>query len=216
MQNLILMTVNYFLGIDPAYRENGNALAIYSPAKNAIFVSNFLDLRGLTNYLKQIAQDKKGFGKVVFVENSLLQSESFTKLDNSHLSNLWVKAVSVGKNQAISEAVALMCENVFFPFDLVREISPKEKGAKLTEGELKKYAGRLGVPNFDLKILPQSSIQTITQDALDAAKCALLGYLAYKNAYMAAAFPTCNNSIKDLVLNGNLSQIKPIFETVPF
>ncbi len=205
-----------FLGIDPAYRESGNAIAIFSPQKNTIFAGNFLDLGAFYDYLRKIAYQRAEYRKVIFIENSLLQrNDCFFNMKNVHISTVWDRGVSVGKNQAISEALAITCKSLIFPFDTVREISPKEKGAKLESLEaLRKYAAKYNIPNFDFKTI--GCINAITQDALDAAKIALLGYLATNNATIAAAAANCDKSVKELILTGDIRQIKPVFDTVAF
>jgi len=204
--------IDLFIGIDPAYRVSGNAIAVFSKSKNTIFLGNFANLTDFVCYLDKLVKCKSETKKIIFIENSLLQSGSFKPLKGLHISSVFDRGVSVGKNQGVSDLLFEICKNVLFPSDIVRAISPKEKGAKLTTtNELRNFAANFDIyPTIEL----MANNKTITQDALDAAKIAILAHVSYKHAEAFVCAPESNDTIENSIQNFNL--LKVSYDTVVF
>ena len=114
---------NIYIGIDPAFRQNGFAMCIIDEDNTVNFI---IFKNGFRDFQKWLFQDAPACAFVA-VENSNLQDTTFdmrgTKQTIAKVSR------SVGKNQAISQCVVDACNEKegFTVFD----ISPAEKGKKI-------------------------------------------------------------------------------------
>lgn len=142
---------NITVGIDPAFRKDGFAIAIVDEEKTVSF-RKFKN--GLLDFIGWLINDCPE-DAVIGIENSNLQKAIFKK----------GSGVSVGKNQAASQYAADLCK--FYFEDRVYEWSPKEKGKKPTPFEVKAYC------NSNKWTLLKSKL---SQDEMDALKIAHLTY----------------------------------------
>ena len=125
------MSYKLFIGIDPAFRQKGFAMAIIDnntkEASFKMFRNGFLDFcRWLDSYPPDIAST------VFCVENSNLQKATFDMRGNKNV--IARKSRNVGKNQAASQYTVDILKAKGYE---VLDISPKDKGGKWTEDGFK-------------------------------------------------------------------------------
>jgi hypothetical protein len=155
---------NIFIGVDPAFRNNGFAMAIIDTTDNTVYFKVFKN--GFLDFVSWFLYDSPD-SAIVCVENSNLQNKTFSyykgnKKELEHISR------SVGKNQAISQCVVDLCST---KYDVI-DISPKDKGKKWNAKDF----------NFALKYHKHTTTKkTSNQDERDAYKLALI---ALKKPYL--------------------------------
>lgn len=162
-----------YVGIDPAARKSGNALACFIPETQNFYCKTFATLSDIIIYLTDKAQTH--LPRFFLIENSNLQTTNFQtareRLEQSNASAFY-RGLCVGKNQHASQFIFDYCTQIFAK-NTVRQISPTEKGAKLKN--------KLLLNNYLFDNLGYSPIINYsgkeTQDAHDAIKLALLAYL---------------------------------------
>jgi len=125
------MIKKLFIGIDPAFRQKGFAMAIIDnntkEASFKMFRNGFLDFcRWLDNEPPEIKDT------VFCVENSNLQKATFDMRGNKNV--IARKSRNVGKNQAASQYTVDILKAKGYE---VLDISPKDKGGKWTEDGFK-------------------------------------------------------------------------------
>lgn len=169
-----------YIGIDPAFRTNGFAMAIIDDVDDTIRFVMFKDgFLGFCSWFLHDSPDPEQ--TIIAVENSNLQNKTFythrnkktgalmskwhaTKYNSAPLKLEEIAKLSrdVGKNQAISQNVVDLCKS---KYKNVMNLSPKDKGAKWT------------APQYT-QALKQSKIVAIkkrsNQDERDAAKLAII------------------------------------------
>ncbi len=157
----------YYIGIDPAFRINGFAMAIIDKETKTVVYSQFK--AGFIDFSRWVIQNNQMKDKaLICVENSNLMNKTFdmrgTKLVIAR------KSRDVGKNQAISQNVVDLCQSLGFS---VIEMSPKGKGNKWKHSTLEMVLKDEGL---------KPEVNKTNQDKRDAAKLALI---AYKRPYLA-------------------------------
>jgi hypothetical protein len=118
MKNKTLPT---FIGIDPAFRKAGFAIAIEDSSKELNFK---LFKNGFEDFFFFMLHDAPP-NCFIGVENSNLQNVTFNPKAGPRQHR------SVGKNMAVSQMTVDFCRTLLGE-DRVFEFSPKEKGAKIT------------------------------------------------------------------------------------
>lgn len=143
-----------YIGIDPAFRNDGFAVCVIDEANEVAFK---VFRRGIIDFIGWLFHDAP-IGAVWAVENSNLQSVLFNRLATKK------EAMSVGKNQACS---VYTCELIrqHDKKATVFEVSPKDKGKKLTQPQYVQYAQQHGF----------KPISGTNQDQRDAFKLACIG-----------------------------------------
>ena len=159
--------VKYYIGIDPAFRMNGFALAIINAQNKTISYNQF---KGgfIAFYRWLVAEAPSPENCIICVENSNLTNKTFDMRGTRLV--IARKSRDVGKNQATSQYVVDICKERGYK---VIDMSPKNKGQKwnsVTLGRVLKAEG-----------LTQADTRT-NQDKRDGAKLALI---AYKRPYLA-------------------------------
>lgn len=159
-----------YIGVDPAFRENGFWVAVVDMSDRTVAYRRFADVLEWHDWLKSGDSPLSCF---VCVENSNLQNKNFdttgSKLEVAR------KGRNVGTNQAVSELAFRAAVRRFGP-DRVFEISPKDKGPKWSEAQ----AGAV-LKSERLTVLTKGE----NQDCRDALKLALI---AIKRALWHGAF----------------------------
>ena len=125
------MSKNLFIGIDPAFRQKGFAMAIIDnntkKASFKMFRNGFLD------FCRWLDSSPPDVASTVFcVENSNLQKATFDMRGNKNV--IARKSRNVGKNQAASQYTVDILKAKGYE---VLDISPKDKGGKWTEDGFK-------------------------------------------------------------------------------
>lgn len=112
-----------YIGVDPSFRDGGIGICVIE-GESCYFVSvkNFL---AFTKWLSEEAPE--GF---YCIENSNLQKESFDKKGGLHVACR--KARNAGMNMAVSQLTVDFCVGRF-GVDMVFEITPQQKGAKILD-----------------------------------------------------------------------------------
>lgn len=155
---------SYVVGIDPSFREYGNAVAIIDSAAKSVSCKKFRYPEDLLGWLYSMPF---GIEEVLWiVENSAINDTSFAyatkgKSQREALS----MARSLGKNQAISIMVMRFLEGNYR--GRAAGISPEKKGRKLNLSTIK------GLLKQDGLLLEKDQI---SQDEIDATHLALIGY----------------------------------------
>jgi hypothetical protein len=156
---------NIFIGIDPAFRANGFAMAIIDTTDNTVLFKVFKDgFLGFSSWFLNDSPDKA----LICVENSNLQNKTFSyyKGNKNEMARI---SRSVGKNMAISQCVVDLCKTKY----KVVDCSPKAKGSKWT------------APQYNAVMKQEkhtTTKKTSNQDERDAYKLALI---ALKKPYLA-------------------------------
>lgn len=145
-----------FIGIDPAFRNNGFAMAIIDTSDKTVYFKVFKS--GFLDFVSWFLYDSPD-DAIICVENSNLQKSTF----NMSGSKNQVAKVSrnVGKNQAISQCVVDLVSTKYKVIDC----SPRDKG------------GKWNATTFDMIIKQNKHIpnkKRSNQDERDAYKLALI------------------------------------------
>ena len=157
----------YYVGIDPAFRINGFAMAIIDSKTKTVVYSQFK--AGFIDFSKWAIQNQQMFDKtLICVENSNLMNRTFDMRGSKLV--IARKSRDVGKNQAISQNVVDLCQSLGFS---VIEMSPKGKGNKWNHSTLEQVLNDEGL---------KPEVNKTNQDKRDACKLALI---AYKRPYLA-------------------------------
>lgn len=134
-----------FIGVDPSFRGSGFAIAILEEEDNSVWFKSFKGLFDFIDFIETGIADNF-FNNVVFgVENSNLQDSTFGTdgLKKQVFARIqpftlwreiskWLSiSRKVGKNQGASQYTVWWLERKFGK-DAVIEISPKQKGKKIT------------------------------------------------------------------------------------
>lgn len=158
------MANKIFIGVDPAFRQNGFAIAIIDKTDNTVnfkvFKNGFLDF---TSWFLFDSPDEC----IICVENSNLQNSTFDMSGNRR--ELARKSRDVGKNQAISQCTVDLLKTKYN----VINCSPKDKGKKWNHSQYK----------AEMQREKHTTIKASSnQDERDAYKLALI---ALKKPYLA-------------------------------
>ena len=157
------MTNIISIGVDPAFRAGGFHACVIDYTDRTVRFLEFADVLHWHDWLRSDDAPDKSLNRVfVVVENSNLQNINFDTTGNR--AELQRKGRNVGTNQAASELAYRSAARHYGPVN-VREISPRDKGAKLTDAEYMAlvHQERLTAPNKS------------NQDQRDAFKLALKG-----------------------------------------
>lgn len=156
--------MNIFIGVDPAFRANGFAIAIIDKTDNTVLFKVFKD--GFLGFTSWFLSDSPEIC-IVCVENSNLQNTTFDMRGNKNV--IAMKSRSVGKNQAISQCTVDLLRTKY----KVVDCSPRQKGGKWND---KQY-------NAAMKVNKHTTTKkTSNQDERDAYKLALI---ALNQPYLA-------------------------------
>lgn len=150
-----------YIGIDPAFRKNGFAMAVIDLTDRTINYKPFPS--GFLSFLSWLLHDAPEVNEdVIFcVENSNLQNKTFDMTGTRLV--LAKKSRDVGKNQATSQHVVDSCLAKGYK---VLNISPKQKGPKWKSN--KQLQQQLLINKI------KASKKTSSQDERDAAKMAII------------------------------------------
>jgi hypothetical protein len=113
------------IGLDPAFRENGFAAAIYDPSDRdePLRFIVFHDTVSFIGWAQNDAPDRA----FVYVENSNLDAAVYHLTPRMNARQAAAIGVAVGKNQAVSQlAVDLLRRK--YGKEYVAEIAPNKKG----------------------------------------------------------------------------------------
>lgn len=164
-----------YVGIDPAFRENGFVVCEIYPNSECKFrtmqkFANFIE------WLDMIKTQHKHHEKyfVFCIENSYLQKETFDM--SGGISVVARKSRNVGMNMAVSQIV-VDCISEYFPIQTF-QISPKEKGAKWSEVIFSATVKSDGISLLNYKGLKNE------QDKRDAYQIAKHGYYLHQNSIL--------------------------------
>lgn len=158
-----------YIGVDPAFRAGGFAVCVLNmERKTADFL--VMDLLQFHDWLRSDAP-KECF---VCVENSNLQNLNFDTSGSKQ--EVARKGRNVGCNQAVSE-LAYRSAVLRYGAENVFQVSPREKGAKITDGRL--FAALMRSEG----ITPPPGI--VSQDKRDAFS---LATICRRKALLAGAF----------------------------
>ena len=154
-----------FIGIDPAFRQNGFAISIIDKSDNTVRFKIFKN--GFLDFVSWFLYDSPDTA-IICVENSNLQNKTFSyyKGNSKEMARI---SRSVGKNQAISQCVVDLVSTKYKVIDC----SPKDKGKKWNAAQYKNAMLREG--HITTK-------KTSNQDERDAYKLALI---ALNKPYLA-------------------------------
>ena len=150
-----------FVGVDPALRKGGFWLCIICRVDNT---ATFKSCKHLGEFVR-ILQDAEP--AAVIVENSNLQKAVFDK--GAGIGG----AISVGKNQGVSQAAADIADQYS---EIPSGISPKQKGAKVTNEALFSSIAR----SNNLTLCKYKGGDGIGQDQRDAMMLALIAEQQFK------------------------------------
>ena len=159
--------VKYYIGIDPAFRLNGFALATINAQNKTISYNQF---KGgfIAFYRWLIAEAPTPENCIICVENSNLSNRTFDMRGTRLV--IARKSRDVGKNQATSQYVVDLCKVRGYK---VIDMSPKGKGQKWNSVTLGRVLKTEGITQADTRT---------NQDKRDGAKLALI---ADKRPYLA-------------------------------
>ena len=150
-----------FVGVDPALRKGGFWVCIICRVDNT---ATFKSCKHLGEFVR-ILQDAEP--AAVIVENSNLQKAVFDK--GAGVGG----AISVGKNQGVSQAAADIADQYS---EIPSGISPKQKGAKVTNEALFSSIAR----SNNLTLCKYKGGDGIGQDQRDAMMLALIAEQQFK------------------------------------
>lgn len=149
-----------YIGVDPAFRENGFWAAILDMSDKTLVFKGFKSLLEWDRWLQSPDAPTRCF---VLVENSNLQNNNFDTSGSKF--EVARKGRNVGCNQAVSELAYQAALDRYGPKNAM-QISPKEKGAKITDART-----FLALLKSEGVLLPKGASN---QDQRDAAKLAIL------------------------------------------
>jgi hypothetical protein len=157
---------NLYIGVDPAFRDNGFAMCIIDKSDNTIYFKMFKN--GFLDFVSWFLHDSPDRA-IVCVENSNLQNETFNYYKKASRKQVETISRKVGKNQAISQCTVDILSTKYKVIDC----SPKMKGAKWNnttyQSVLNQYKHK-------------TNKKTSNQDERDAYKLALI---ALQKPYLA-------------------------------
>ena len=113
-----------YIGIDPAFRQRGFAIAILDE-DNTLNFKVFKN--GFNSFFRWVLDDLPE-NAIIGVENSNLQNDTFNMAGSRPV--LAKRSRDVGKNQAVSQMTVDLLQEYLSPA-AVYDISPKQKGAKI-------------------------------------------------------------------------------------
>jgi hypothetical protein len=121
------MVQHIYIGVDPAFREGGFHIAILDMVRKEI---RFLGFEDVFEWHEWLRSDECPEGCFICVENSNLQNKTFDMSGSSQRVARFSR--NAGANQAVSQLAYDTALKAFGPFR-VFGVSPKEKGAKITD-----------------------------------------------------------------------------------
>lgn len=146
------------IGVDPAFRKSGFAIAIFQTETKTL---RHIVFENFKHFAKWLMYESPEQAKVI-IENSYLQNTNFDKTGDREV--LARKNRNVGMNQAVSQIVSEFFK-ARYGNQFVFDVSPKKKGGKWSKQTY-------------LNILRQMKINCLTkannQDIRDATKLALM------------------------------------------
>lgn len=157
-----------YIGVDPAFRENGFWAAIIDRRAGTLDFRGFKDVLEWHDWLRSEAP----LVAFVLVENSNLENVTFKAGSNGRNKSVAMRfSRNVGTNQAVSE-LAYVSAIRKYGSRFAHEISPSQKGKKITngaifEGLIRQERLQIIDPGFD-------NNAGNAQDKRDAAKLALI------------------------------------------
>jgi hypothetical protein len=120
------MSYKLFIGIDPAFRDKGFAMAIINNESKEVSFKMFRN--GFLDFCKWLDNEPPEIKDTIFcVENSNLQKSTFDMRGSKNV--IARKSRNVGKNQAASQYTVDILKAKGYE---VLDISPKDKGGKWT------------------------------------------------------------------------------------
>ena len=161
------------IGIDPAYRDNGFAAAIYDP-EDATEPLRFIVFRNVLAFLGWMTNDAPA-AAFVCVENSNLDSTVYHIHHRMNARQAAAVGLAVGKNQAISQ-IAVDMFRVKYGEKAVTEVAPNKKGGAV-------YERRIAL--VDVYDLTKAKATDRVAEALKSEDCrsALMMLMRAKSAY---------------------------------
>jgi len=154
-----------FIGIDPAFRNNGFAISVIDKSDNTVYFKVFKN--GFLDFVSWFLHDSPDLA-IICVENSNLQNKTFSYYKGNAQQMAKISR-SVGKNQAISQCVVDLVSTKYKVIDC----SPKQKGGKWNAAQYKNAMLREG---------HTTTKRSSNQDERDAYKLALI---AMNKPYLA-------------------------------
>ena len=138
------------LGLDPAFRENGFAVAMYDPA-DLFEPLRFVIFRNAGCFIGWLVNDAPVLAYAC-VENSNLDSAVYHLHNRMNARTAAAVGIRVGKNQAISQLAVDLLRNRYGKHNVL-EVSPSKKGDEM--GDCFIYCGSadsaFGEIRFDKK-----------------------------------------------------------------
>ena len=116
------------IGLDPAFRENGFAAAIYDPADRHEPL-RFIVFRDVVSFVGWCQNDapERAF---VCVENSNLDAAVYHLTPRMNVRQAAAIGVAVGKNQAVSQLAVDLLRKKYGKAEVL-EVAPNKKGGKV-------------------------------------------------------------------------------------
>ena len=118
-----------YIGVDPAFRAGGFAVCILDMAAKTVQ----FQVHDLLTFHDWLRSDDAPASAFVCVENSNLQNSNFDMTGSR--AEIARKGRNVGCNQAVSE-LAYRSALLRYGKDNVFQVSPREKGSKITDARL--------------------------------------------------------------------------------
>lgn len=116
------------LGLDPAFRENGFAVAMYDP-EDLFEPLRFVIFRNAGCFIGWLVNDAPVLAYAC-VENSNLDSAVYHLHSRMNARTAAAVGIRVGKNQAISQLAVDLLKNRYGKHNVL-EVSPSKKGGKV-------------------------------------------------------------------------------------
>ena len=116
------------LGLDPAFRENGFAVAMYDP-EDLFEPLRFVIFRNAGCFIGWLVNDAPVLAYAC-VENSNLDSAVYHLHNRMNARTAAAVGIRVGKNQAISQLAVDLLKNRYGKHNVL-EVSPSKKGGKV-------------------------------------------------------------------------------------
>jgi len=164
------------IGIDPAFRDNGFAAAIYDPA-DITEPLRFIVFRNVLGFIGWVQNDAPAVAHAC-VENSNLDHAVYHLNGRMTIRQAAAVGLAVGKNQAVSQLAVDMLRAKYTNTH-VHEIAPNKKGGKV-------YERRIAL--VDVYELTGAPAATRVSDALKSEDCrsALMMLMRAKANYRLA------------------------------
>jgi hypothetical protein len=166
------------IGLDPAFRDNGFAAAIYDP-EDATEPLRFIVFRNPLAFLGWMTNDAPA-AAFVCVENSNLDQAVYHLAPRMNARQAAAIGLRVGKNQAISQIAVDMFRVKYGPAN-VSEVAPNKKGGAV-------YERRIAL--VDVYDLTGAKATKRVMEALKSEDCrsALMMLMRAKGAYRLSKF----------------------------